>query len=260
MQCHLTLVHEQKHEYLDFIEERNNQQTICKLCYNSFIHRENCIEHVRNVHQLGPIIVCQICEKSFHTNIKLRQHIKKEHDKKTVKCTVCNMSFSVKRKLGDHMFQAHKIGKKHMCETCGKYFPVPALLKLHNVRLHGSEEDKIAARNKYKCAECGKGFFTNGRLSDHKATHLKEMPFHCDQCPRHYSSIQNLNNHVKINHLGLLQLTDEQRKRFNARKKKYLADKKIKNGGEYRTSEERVVYNEYMKNRARGIRESQKKM
>lgn len=231
-------------------ESESYNNSCCPYCLENFSSNRRMKNHLTLKHE----------QKFFSKNDKLKSHITKEHDNGRFNCDFCSKTFSDKRRIREHLFHIHKLGKKHICETCGKYFAAPGRLKLHKLRLHGSEEDKIMAKNQHKCSDCGKGFYTSDKLTEHVPIHLEEKVFNCDKCNRKYSTSHNLKIHIKRFHLGLLQLTDEQRERYNARKRNRLADKKERNGGQCRTPEERVVFNEYMRNRARRIRESQKQM
>ena len=258
MKCHISLEHEQKHEYLNFVDERENKQSICKLCFKAFPRIDGCIQHVKNVHQLGTSLKCHMCDICVYTIEKLKQHISQVHDKSMFICEICEKTFPNYHRRREHMVKVHAIGKKFVCDMCGKYFLNPALLKLHFVRLHGSLEEKMAAR-KYKCLKCGKGFYKPDRLSEHLITHSEVKPFSCDKCDGTYISNHSLRTHIKQVHFGLMRPTKEQKEKRNAKKRKEMAEKKAQNGGEYRTAEERVVYNEYMRNRARKVRDIQKR-
>ena len=52
---------------------------------------------------------CEICEKSFHTNLKRNQHIKNAHGEvKNFTCNVCNRIFGRKHQLALHLKNYHQ--------------------------------------------------------------------------------------------------------------------------------------------------------
>ena len=73
-----------------------------------------------------------------------------------------------------------------------------------------SEEDAAAAatgtgKNRYRCAECGKGFITPSKLQRHTYSHTGQRPYHCDVCGKSFSQSANLKTHIKNTHPDLMQ-------------------------------------------------------
>lgn len=61
-----------------------------------------------------------------------------------------------------------------------------------------------SARNRYRCAECGKGFITPSKLQRHTYSHTGQRPFHCELCGKSFSQSANLKTHIKNTHPELL--------------------------------------------------------
>ncbi|XP_070569007.1 zinc finger protein 253-like [Ptychodera flava] len=86
-------------------------------------------------------------------------------------------------------------GKKHVCEVCGKGYPTPSRLKIHN-RVHTGEKP-------FQCELCEKRFYDKRGLKVHKRTHSTEKNFHCDMCEKSFKTLSSHQYHTKVVHLGL---------------------------------------------------------
>ena len=54
----------------------------------------------------------------------------------------------------------HKGQKNHKCDSCGKYFFKPGVLKAHIMTVHEGQRN-------YRCDFCGKSSTTKGNLKKH---------------------------------------------------------------------------------------------
>ncbi|XP_067948439.1 zinc finger protein 260-like [Watersipora subatra] len=79
------------------------------------------------------------------------------------------------------------------CETCGKCFRNPYLLKMH-ARTHTGERP-------FQCATCGKTFAQEGNLKTHSFIHTGVKPFPCTECEKRFSQKVHLKNHMLV-HTG----------------------------------------------------------
>ena len=81
---------------------------------------------------------CQICEKTFATNQRKSQHMRKIHGKvKMFACNVCNKIFAKKCTLTSHLKNYHQEGQRHYkCDSCGKAFSEAGTLKNHINAIH----------------------------------------------------------------------------------------------------------------------------
>ena len=70
--------------------------------------------------------MCDICEKNFNTEHKLKRHFNAIHNTrlmtKSHQCNICSRSFSRVDSWRKHIHTIHEGHKDHKCEYCGKSF------------------------------------------------------------------------------------------------------------------------------------------
>jgi len=52
------------------------------------------------------------------------------------------------------------------------------------------------SKRKHECLECGKRFPTPSKLQRHSFIHTGEKPYNCNYCPKSYSQLVHLKNHL----------------------------------------------------------------
>ncbi|CAB0011450.1 unnamed protein product, partial [Nesidiocoris tenuis] len=132
---------------------------------------------------------CVECNKSFRTNYKLAEHMRKHTGEKPYKCSTCEKTFRSKIGLAQH--EARHTGQYDFtCNTCGKGFQCKSYLIVHQ-RVHSDLKP-------FPCETCGRDFKTKQSLLDHQNRHLGVKPYQCDVCGRGFITKGLCKSHQKI--------------------------------------------------------------
>ncbi|GLV45931.1 Meiotic central spindle [Carabus blaptoides fortunei] len=133
--------------------------------------------------------VCQECGKSYKTNYKLQEHMRKHTGEQPYKCSMCDKAFRSKIGLAQH--EAKHTGQfDYACPTCGKGFQCKSYLIVHQ-RVHSDLKP-------YPCSTCGSNFKTKQSLLDHMNRHLGVKPFMCEVCGRGFITKGLCKSHQKV--------------------------------------------------------------
>jgi len=146
-------IHQNKHE--------GNTPHKCKLCKNSYLYRNQLIQHVNSAHKGIKSYQCEECGKSYYYRNDLKRHHDKIHKGLSPHtCDLCDKSFLRKDHLENHKNAVHLKIKSHNCEVCGKSY---------TRREHLNRHQKI--HHYFNCNECGKSFARENVLAIHLVTH-----------------------------------------------------------------------------------------
>lgn len=108
----------------------------------------------------------------------------------TYSCQICYRQFSSKNSLKVHL-ESHDTTKKYKCKDCEAAFHTQGSYYAH-IRRHNG--------NSTVCHYCGKTFYHNDKFKCHLRTHTGEKPFMCKNCPKTFSSRDNLKRHDMLVH------------------------------------------------------------
>ena len=147
----------------DYQEEKVNTQ--CDVCGKTFKDRKYLIRHRLRKHglrsrekypTLEPKVKvekvsfpnqCSLCLKVFNSGEMLVKHMKKKHEKKSIKhiCEVCKKSFKQPNELRVHkLIHLPESERPHKCDVCERRFCQKGQRKIHMAKFHGDQESSIS--------------------------------------------------------------------------------------------------------------------
>uniref|UniRef100_A0A1I8JVC9 Uncharacterized protein n=1 Tax=Anopheles merus TaxID=30066 RepID=A0A1I8JVC9_ANOME len=158
----------------------------------SYLMRHNAEQHVAD----GPSFACQHCERTFHTQRQLNQHLP-AHE--TTVCKICGKTVNV-RYLKQHTALIHgTVRQGYMCDLCGKNFSSSLALDRHIKQHQG-----IETIEKLDCPHCGKRLNGKYNLQKHvRCMHVEAgKSYRCEVCGHFSPNSVALENHKKRVHTG----------------------------------------------------------
>lgn len=136
--------------------------------------------------------LCSICNKPFGNIVSLNEHEQTHKSGKTFSCNLCSYNSSNERSLIKHSY-VHRKGKQlFQCPGCRFNTPVLRQFKLHKAA--------HMANNTFKCDDCPYMCSDYENLTRHKLKHKNQM-FQCDKCVFTSRRLYYLDMH-KLIHLG----------------------------------------------------------
>ena len=123
-------------------------------------------------------IKCDICDKTFPKNCKLKRHYEAVHMKlKPFKCEFCQQNFTQKGDMKRHVESIHQQAEIYECSLCSKIFTSVKDFKLHYVKIHTDFTPPKENPNKehFACNHCSIKFPRKSTLNGHINTvHLRQ--------------------------------------------------------------------------------------
>lgn len=188
----------------------------CQYCPFSTTRRYRLEEH-ESLHTGVGRHGCDVCEKTFGTVTKLRQHKTRIHDKRpTHFCSLCDFSGYTLEDVRRHNLRCHSGELNHACAHCEAQFSSEVALRNHCKRVHQLQTCfsckqcdytcssevvlKMHQEKKHpqaKCSTCQVSLKTKESLAAHQRSHLLHQ---CQLCPFASKTRQLLAKHLLSEH------------------------------------------------------------
>ncbi|XP_053683188.1 zinc finger protein 845-like [Sabethes cyaneus] len=209
-----------QHIALFHMEEKKNQCHICKQFFKDVGSLE---EHAKSDHG-GFTHACDICTECYHDDEKLI-HESNCQGRLVLECAICQEGFVLKESLWKHL-DGHELTEENKAVSfreTRKTWKVFTCVICNDGRAFDEKSFWPHVHDKHdgyhlKCKECGRTFRKQLHLFMHisqscqidvrarkyAAEHPKlAVESQCPHCPKRYSSITNLNNHISKIHTAL---------------------------------------------------------
>ncbi|KXJ75491.1 hypothetical protein RP20_CCG011609 [Aedes albopictus] len=135
-------------------------------------------------------MACDLCGAVLADVTSLYSHFRKEHQEKGyVVC--CDKKIFKRCFMLEHM-KFHTNPSAYRCEICNKNYKNKVYLSLHQIKLHGKEEDRP-----FKCDRCKQSFAKKYQLQAHMVSHEKVQ---CPICSRMMGNKMALATHITNQH------------------------------------------------------------
>ena len=169
------------------VQKGNKKKTkyVCELCQKEFLTNQRLKLH-GYVHSGEKNFACDKCSKKFATDFRLRTHYRTHSGEKPYFCDICHQRFAQGNALKCHK-RTHTGERPYVCKICNKSFSQNTILKTH-MTLHTGKT--------VKCPDCDKYFSRKSYLILHRREHTGEKPYICDKCPNRYYQKSHLDRHL----------------------------------------------------------------
>ncbi|XP_050303708.1 zinc finger protein OZF-like [Anthonomus grandis grandis] len=163
----------------------------CDVCKLKFTSLQNLFNHKKKHTDKYKIYKCNSCDKSYPTPGELQNHQRVVHTgEKPFLCEICSNSFGSARNLGLHIRSVHE--KNEKCPKCG--LMLSSVTYKQHMQKHQDKEDGI---KRYTCETCGKSFFSPDMLKRHRLVHTGEKPHSCKICNKSFAQKYAVETHMK---------------------------------------------------------------
>ncbi|XP_037046655.1 transcription factor grauzone-like [Bradysia coprophila] len=197
----------------------------CSSCPSSFVTAGALKKHVLNQHsETGEPFPCDVCGKSYRSEIKLKSHHRLMHSTKPDHvCEICARRCRTKGALKRHILNQHSTTPhaKLQCNICGAWLTQPCL-KRHMQSMHDEAYQPVKCticdklvKNKFalpkhmrgvhggrrhQCVQCDKAFKNSTQLKEHVACHTGESLYNCPYCDQKFKANANYFAHRRRKH------------------------------------------------------------
>ncbi|XP_076644936.1 uncharacterized protein LOC143354577 [Halictus rubicundus] len=169
----------------------------CPECLLFLSNQHNLKRHYNLMHRDRDKLTCKECNLTFTKKYQLATHMS-VHTGELHKCDQCNKSFTNFRKYKRHTASHNGGTKTYACTVsgCSEVFN-----KWHQFCAHQRTQHIIY----HKCKDCDKVFLKKYRLRAHSKIHAEDraiFPCPYNDCFRIFHFKNNLDTHIRTNHLG----------------------------------------------------------
>ena len=184
-------VHQQKH--------REGSSFRCPLCSYQTLRISSILQHINRQHLKKFLYNCNYCGKGFQDGLTFKEHENHHLGAKPFVCVVCEKEFAFSRYLQLHQTRYHTVTiagtlLKNQCPVCRKVFSKSITLEKHT-----KAHKRTGPREKvHLCDNCGKGFATKTKLTEHYRVHTGDKPFVCSYCEKSFTKRDYLVLHERI--------------------------------------------------------------
>ena len=171
------------------LESKKVLEYSCKHCKEVIKGKLRLSKHIITAHPDVSGELCDLCGKSFQTEVKLLRHVLVHKSReRNLHCSFCPKKFFRK-----DILQVHE--KVHtnpiICKKCGKKFPEERYLESHML-LHMEKT--------HNCMYCSKSFLNTELLAKHYKEHSDSSPHNCNFCPKGFQTKLELKKHKSEDH------------------------------------------------------------
>ncbi|XP_070771292.1 zinc finger protein 142 [Enoplosus armatus] len=160
----------------------------CDLCDKTFGTVTKLRQHKMRIHDKQPTHFCSLCDFSGYTLDDVRRHNRRCHTGELLHaCTHCDSQFSSEVALRNHCKRVHQLQVCFSCKQCDYTCSSEVTLRTHQESKHPQ----------MKCTTCQESFETKESLEIHQRTHLAH---HCQLCPFATKTRQLLAQHLLNEH------------------------------------------------------------
>ncbi|KAJ6652131.1 hypothetical protein lerEdw1_013171 [Lerista edwardsae] len=172
----------------------------CGDCGRTYRHAGSLINHKKS-HQIG-VYSCSVCSKQLYNLAALKNHLR-VHLKAKLSPPAPEEASQHPSTLLDPCRGADSPGDPGDCH-------VPPADVWGGASCPKEEEERGAGEEErpYRCEDCGRSYRHRGSLVNHRHTHQTGV-FQCSICPKQYSNLMALRNHVRV-HLRAARLSSRE--------------------------------------------------
>jgi len=169
----------------------------CMQCGMIIVNEEDFKDHLEGHTSGQKQFKCDICEKKFEFQSKLKIHVSKHSDEPD-NCPYCGGKLLSQKAMKKHISRHQKSlkGKKEInlqCKYCGFLADTPGYLATHMFKEHD--------HNAIFCDICGQKSNGTGKINEHMDIyHPNGKQYKCNFCEKEYQVRKSLLRHVNFIH------------------------------------------------------------